>query len=82
MTEIDTYCRKWEFFKFKVRSLSIKFSKIRCHQQKENEMKLVQSRGKNKSYSLDWKEKTIIIFGKVLKNYYSKPGKQVLTIII
>lgn len=40
--EIDTYCKKWEYFKFKVRSLSIKFSKILCKQQKEIEVKLVQ----------------------------------------
>ena len=44
--EIDTYCKKWEYFKFKVRNLSIKFSKLLCKQQREIELKLVQELNK------------------------------------
>lgn len=39
--EIDSSCKKWEYFKYKVRGLSIKFGKIICKQQKENEFNLV-----------------------------------------
>ena len=34
--EMDTYYRKWEYFKYKARSLSIKCSKSRYQQQREN----------------------------------------------
>ncbi len=40
--EIDTFCRRWEYFKYKVRSLSIKFSKTRSNQQREHEIKSFQ----------------------------------------
>lgn len=40
--ETDSYCRKREYLKHMVRNPSIKFSKARCKQQKENEFQLVQ----------------------------------------
>lgn len=41
-TKLDTYCRKWEYFKYKVRSLSVKCGKPRHQLQRENELKLIQ----------------------------------------
>lgn len=38
----NTYCRKWEYFKYKVRSLSIKCGKSKHQLQRESELKLMK----------------------------------------
>ncbi len=41
-TELDTYCRKWDFLKIQGQVLSIEFSKIKCQQQRLKELELLQ----------------------------------------
>ncbi len=41
-TSIGSYCNRWEFFKFRVRQISIKFGKKRSKEIREQELKLVQ----------------------------------------
>lgn len=39
---LNSYREKWEFFKFKVRQISIKHSKLKAMQNKEKELEIIQ----------------------------------------